>query len=284
MWIYDNIVWWWAWADLFISLIMFVFWFLFFPFSFAWQKQLFWASFNTLGLFTIIMFFVFTGITFSVLQEIFQWDFMFTIWSILAVILVLFWWAILIPKSSLLLTKHLWIRFSMLRNQWIFIVFIVVFSVDIIWISHSSSSIDYNGTTSVCLWSELKLHSDDRIDVYITSAWVDAPQEWRVDKSSFSIGEFEGLSYYIEWEAYKEQYYFNREICNLDTQNPNMSIMYDWGMPVEEMYPGADSWFSSNISQFDNRDFVAWNYALNVFVSDDDKNWSLAKVLNFEVK
>lgn len=157
----------------------------------------------------------------------------------------------------------------------------MVFSIDIIWISNSSSSIDYDGNSSVCLWSESKLHSDDRIDVYITDS--NTTDGIRLDKDIFSIEELSELYYSIKWQKDKDQYYFSREICNLDT-NKSLLDMFDGWIQIDSHYPGSNWGYWGNISSFSNRSFDSWNYALNVFVSDDDKSWRLVKVLEFNVE
>jgi len=278
------------WSDFFLGLFLLIIWLWFFPFTYPIQEKLFWKSLFSASLFTSTMFLVFVFSSFSILMSLFQWDMMLTIWSVLYVLIILLWRSFVLPITATKWVKLVWKKIIP-RRKWIFIFFIVanisIFTFDMTnYLNWNLDLLDDDTYTSSeqknsnhCYASTEKIYNDDRIDVYISmpNNW------WKVKQNSFSIEDIKKLEYYIWWESVDKQYYFNREVCNKNEDKPILPIMYDGGMPVDEIYPWALWWSIGNTSSFENLDFEIWDYAINVFVSDNDSDRKFAKTISFRV-
>jgi len=296
LWFYDNIAWRWDWVDFFLAILMIILWLIFLPFTYSRQEKLWWASIYTIEFLPVIMFLIFIPHTFSLLQTIFQGDFTLTFIEIINVIIVISRRATFLPKQKISRKKFQNKNFSSLWRKRIFITLIVgwitAIIIDLSTSNNFSSTlienedwsfsvaIENNNSNQTCLGNQQKIQNDDRIDAYITTSEI--PQKWKTTQNTFTTTEILGLSYYIEWKSDTQQYYINREICNLDTNQTIEKIMSDGWLPIEEIFPGADGWLWGNTSPFNNiKHYEPWNYSLNIFTSNDDKNWQLVKKLWF---
>jgi len=280
------------WSDFFLSLLLLILWLGFFPFTYSLQESLFGESLFSASLFTSTMVLVFVFSSFSLLMSVFQRDFIINVWSVIYSLIVLLRRSSVLPITAAKRKIYVW-KNLILRRNGIFISFLVFsitiftydmvryanWSLDLWYKTENYISVDEQATSNHCYASKQKLDNDDRIDVYISrpNNW------WKVDQSSFSIYDIQQLEYYILWQSTNKQYYFNREICDISHDKPVLSIMYDGGMPVDEIYPGAIGGSVGNTSSFDNLDFEMWDYAINVFVSDNDSDRYFAKTLSFVV-
>jgi len=290
---YDNLYLW-FWSDFFLSLLFLLLWLCFFPFSYSLQKKYLGKSVFTADLFTVIMFLIFIFSSFSLLMSIFQRDLTINLRSIIYLLIILLWRSFVLPITAKKWKKYVW-KNILARRKRIF-VFFIAFSVVIFFVelfSFFNSADDYylgwNETQSLstnethskqCFASKQKLRNDNNIDVYFTQL----NHEWKIDQKTFDVDNMENMEYYIEWKSTDKKYYFNWEICNTDKNEVVLSIMYDGWMLVDEIYPGADWWFVGNSSSFKNLEFERWNYAINVFVSNDDSSWKFVKTLSFDVE
>jgi len=280
------------WSDFFLSIFLLILWLCFLPFTYHCQEKLFWKSLFSASLFTSTMFLVFMISSFSLLLSIFQWDFIITVRSVIYFLIILLRRSSVLPVTVVKRKKYVWKNVFLLR-KWIFIFFIVfslsALTFDLVpYLNWSSSSetndkwytISQQNNSKHCYASKQKLHSDDRISAYIAlpNNW------WKVEQDSFSIEGIKALDYFIEWKSIDKQYYFNREVCNTTKDETVLSIMYAGWMPVEEIYPGAEGGSIGNISSFSNLDFEIWDYALNIFISDNDSDRSFVKTLSFSVR
>ncbi len=287
--LYNNFVRWRSWFDLIIAILMLFLWFCFFPFSYSWQERVFGSSLFNVTPFTATMFGVFIGLTISIFQEIFQWDFEFTIWTSISLIIVVLWWSLIVPVTRHQRQKHLGHHSILLWRKIIFFVFVLWGSIGfVINISHSnswSSSIawtdTYHNHYSVCWSTHVQTHPDNNIDVYITNSEI--PAEWKITTNTFSPKELAGLQYYIEGQSSKKPYYFSREICNLDTHQ-SLLDMFDGWIQVDAIGPDTVAWQMGNLSPFSTIVFKTWHYSLNVFSSEDNNHRQLVKTIEFSVE
>jgi len=279
------------WSDFFLSIFLLILWLWFFPFTYRLQEKLFWKSLFSASLFTSTMFLVFIISSFSILLSVFQWDLTITIRSVLYFLTILLWRSSVLPITVVKRKKYVWKNISLLR-KWIFIFFIVfglsALTFDLVpylnWSSNSETNdkwytISQQNNSKHCYASKQKLHNDDRISAYIAFP----NNGWKVEQDSFSIDDVKALDYFIEGKSTDKQYYFNREVCNTTKDTTILPIMYAGWMPVEEIYPGAEWGSVNNMSSFSNLDFEIWDYALNIFVSDNDSDRSFVKTLSFSV-